>query len=299
MGGGNIYSSPATEYRDKLVVTDGSKYGYTITQPKNGTIYCYLECSLKYNGDKTWTPITYPHLTYTPSTGYVSGTINYNFDVSSNKFLISGTDAIATSLINNKGFLKCYIRGDIFHAYVYSDSEYNNELGEIDEVSGKLCIEGLKTDRREVSFETENVTVIFGPSIMTNSDATLSFCAYSSNYNDTLKYVSFPSWTGQINTANTFTGYDHKGFKYLDIGHSIGLKYNTDRNFYITDLVIRNTDTIVPSETFGPKNITTAFVPSKLIKLYKADSKWAKYTTNFIALEGSKYEDPTAFMDLI
>ena len=133
---------------------------------------------------------------------------------------------------------------------------------------------------------------------MTNSDETLSFCAYSLDYNNALKYVSFPSWTGKINTADIF-GYDHKGFKYLDIGHSIGLEYNTDRNFYITDLVIRNTDTIVPSEVFGPKKITTAFVPSKLIKLYKADSKWASYTTNFIALEGSKYEDPTAFMELI
>lgn len=151
--------------------------------------------------------------------------------------------------------------------------------------------------RGKISFETENVTVIFGPSIMTNSDATLTFSANSSNYRNTLKYVSFPSWTGKINTDGVW--YDHKGFKYLDIGHSIGLEYNTDKNFYITDLVIRNTDTIVPSETIGPKKITTAFVPSKLLKLYKADSKWVGYTTNFIALEGSKYEDPTAFMDLI
>lgn len=148
-----------------------------------------------------------------------------------------------------------------------------------------------------VSFETKNVTVIFGPSIIANSDASLSFKAESSDYANILKYVSFPSWNGTVNTRVVFDGYQHKGFKYLDIGHSVELEYGTNEVFYITDLVIRNTDNMV--QTYGSKKIINAFVPSKLLESYKADSKWAGYTTNFIALEGSKYEDPTAFMDLI
>ena len=281
---------------DKLVVTTGNKYKLNIVNPKNGTIGSYFVGEAIRNSDGTFSAGLTDHSTYVPNTGYDPGIISRSVDKDTGVYTVTGTAASPTSIVDSHGLVRVYCKVNSFENELYKDSLYTDKLSNIEDASGKLFILEINTTENSVDFPTTGVTCIYAPSIQ--KSAALSFYPDDSSYKNTLKYVSFPSWTGQVK-VNEGLFYEHSGFKYFDIGHSTQLSCGDRIIFNITNLIIRNPNSIVDASRHKPKKVINAYVPSSLLSTYQANSVWSGFVTNFIALEGSKYEDPYAFLDEI
>ena len=281
---------------EDIIVTRGDKYTLNVVKPKNGTISSYFVAKSVNNSDGTFSAGLTDHSTYVPDTGYDPGIISRSVDKDTGVYTITGTAASPTSIVDSHGLARVYYKVDTFDYDLYKDSLYTDKLSDIENASGKLLILDINSNRDYIDFETRHVTCIYAPSI--SKYGAINFFPYSSSYNNILKYVSFPSWTGIVR-VNESSSYEHAGFEYFDIGRSTQLQCGFDPTFNITNLIIRNPDSIVDASWHKPKKVVNAYVPSSLLSTYQANSVWSGFVTNFIALEGSKYEDPYAFLDEI
>ena len=280
---------------EDIIVTRGDKYTLNVVKPKNGTISSYFVAKSVNNSDGTFSAGLTDYSTYVPDTGYDPGTISRSVDKDTGVYTITGTAASPTSIVDSHGLVRVYYKVNTFDYELYKDSLYTDKLSDMEDASGKLLILDINSTKDYIDFETKHVTCIYAPSI--SKYKTLNFYPYNSSYNNILKYVSFPSWTGIVR-VNEGSSYEHVGFKYFDIGRSTQLRCGFDHTFNITNLIIRNPDSIVDT-SLQPKKVVNAYVPSSLLSTYQANSVWSGFVTNFIALEGSKYEDPYAFLDEI
>lgn len=254
------------------------------------------------NGDKIKLALT-NYSTYKPS-GYDKGIIFSSFDKNTNTYTITGNYAKPTSFIDSMKFTRIEL-GRYKDKWLVCKYGRNSlipiETSGTEELSGKIFVTdkaiyetlvnyGIKIslDKVSVWMDMSNslpIVNIYGK--ITQNDI-YCFMPYSSS-SLTPSYISIPNSKA---TKCYFCGFS-ENFKYIDVGSSQIISIDKT----VDTLIIRKNDSEIKQS--GLASITNLYVPSAFLDIYKASSAWAKYVTNFIALEGSKYEDPYAFLDEI
>lgn len=284
---------------EDIIVTTGDKYTLKVINPSNATIVSSLVGKIINNSDGTVSAGITDNSTYKPYTGYDPGAISRSFDKDTGVYTVTGTAAKPTSIIDSHGFARFYGKVNYSDIYLYTSDSYSGIYKDLESQSGKIFIAGLYANRGTDSYVTCSVDVyaFFDPC---NIDA---YCGIYTETNDKsiLAYYSMPSYTGNNFKLGHWAGQEtFKNLKYVDCGFAKAFS----RFFYggsaLPTMVIRNIDgKIAPPNSGYFTKVTNLYVPSSLLSAYKADSMWSKHVTNFIALEGSKYEDPYAFLDEI
>ena len=285
---------------EDIIVTAGDKYTLKVINPSNGTITSSLVAKTINNSDGTVSAGITDNSIYKPNTGYDPGTILRSFSKNTGVYTVTGTAASPTSVIDSRGFARMY--GDLSECdmYLYLSDDYNGTSTELERANGKIFIAGLnsKSSGRYIDFSTK-VYAFFDPY---NIDKYNGISVGTSNEEIALAYFSIPNCTN----SNFYFGYWYEKFanlKYADFGFIAKFEEFHWKGSVLQTMIIRNTNSKIdlPSSSnhLGTGKITNLYVPSSLLSSYKADSVWSKYVVNFIALEGSKYEDPYAFLDEI
>lgn len=283
---------------DKLVVTTGDKYTIKVINPSNATITSSLTCKAINNSDGTVSAGITDSSTYNPNIGYDPGIILRSFNKNTGVYTVTGTAASPTSAIDSRGFARVYgvVVGSNLNLHL-SDS-YSGEYTELKKAAGKIFIAGLKDkfDTNYIYFGV-NVYAFFDPY---NTDNYSGICIGSKNKKMALAYFSIPSCT--ISGFNLGYWYEKcENLKYADFGFIEKFGEVHLESSVLQTVIIRNINSKInlPTGYLGAGKIANLYVPSSLLSAYKADSTWSKYVVNFVALEGSKYEDPYAFLNEI
>lgn len=274
----------------EIVVTTGDKYTLKIIQPSKGTITSSLVGKVINNSDGTVSAGVTDNSTYTPYTGYDPGVILRSFDKDSGVFTVTGTGASPTSVVDNKGFARMYMRVSTIPS-LYTDSEFSEYRTNLTNASGKIFIAGLMSSVSYINVGY-NVTAYFDP-IVTTQYAGLGM--FSSSLQGLLEYLSTP----RMNISDTNWYLSNTKLKYFDMGSPINIELLQTPNT-LESLVIRTTDTTLFPDSFSPSGkINNLYVPEAVLSSYQNHTGWKSAIINFVALEGSKYEDPYGFLNEI
>lgn len=281
---------------DKLVVTTGDKYTLKVINPSNAIIASSLVAKTINNSDGTVSAGITDKSTYKPNVGYDPGTILSSFSKDTGVYTVTGTAASPTSVIDSHGFARVYGRCDSISMDLYPSNKYSGKYTNLEDAVGKIFIAGLHQDKgSDTIYLGENVYAFFDPH---NKNTYKGIRRY--NNDGVIAYFSMPNCT----VDRLYFGYTNEKYtnlKYADFGHVAEVKEFHWGGSTLPVVIIRNTNSKVPISTVysGAGKITNLYVPSSLLSAYKADLTWSKCVVNFIALEGSKYEDPYAFLDEI
>lgn len=283
---------------EDIIVTTGDKYTLKVINPSNGTIISSLVAKTINNSDGTVSAGITDNSTYNPNTGYDPGAILRSFSKDTGVYTVTGTAASPTSAIDSRGFARMYGELSGSDMYLYPSDNYSGTRKELENASGKIFIAGLKSKSlgNYIDFSIK-VYAFFDPY---NIDKYNGISVGTSKEEIALAYFSIPNCTSN----RFYFGYWYEEFanlKYADFGFITKVNEFHWKGSVLQTVIIRNTNSKIdlPNVYLGAGKITNLYVPSSLLSAYKADSMWSKYVVNFIALEGSKYEDPYAFLDEI
>lgn len=283
---------------EDIIVTTGDKYTLKVINPSNGTIISSLVAKTINNSDGTVSAGITDNSTYNPDTGYDPGAILRSFSKDTGVYTVTGTAASPTSAIDSRGFARMYGELSGGYMHLYPSDNYSGTYKRLENASGKIFIAGLKSKSLSgyINFSIK-VYAFFDPY---NIDKYNGISVGSSEEEIALAYFSIPNCT----SSKFYFGYWHEEFanlKYADFGFIAKVNEFHWKGSALQTVIIRNTNSKIdlPNGYLGACKITNLYVPSSLLSAYKADSMWSKYVVNFIALEGSKYEDPYAFLDEI
>lgn len=283
---------------EDIIVTTGDKYTLKVINPSNGTITSSLVAKTINNLDGTVSAGITDNSIYNPNTGYDPGAILRSFSKDTGVYTVTGTAASPTSVVDSRGFARVYGRLSSYDMYLYLSNNYNGTYTGLNRASGKIFIAGLK-DKSTGTYLNFSMKVyaFFDPY---NIDKYDGITVGTSTEEIALAYFSIPSCT----SSNFYFGFWNEKFanlKYADFGFIAKFKELHLASSVLQTVIMRNTNSKIdlPTSYLGADKITNLYVPSSLLSAYKADSVWSKHVVNFIALEGSKYEDPYAFLDEI
>ena len=283
---------------EDIIVTTGDKYTLNVVNPSNGTIISSLVAKTINNSDGTVSAGITDNSTYNPTTGYDPGVILRSFSKDTGVYTVTGTAASPTSAIDSRGFARMYGRLSGSDMYLYLSDNYHGTYTELERASGKIFIAGLnsKSSSNYIDFSIK-VYAFFDPY---NIDKYNGISVGTSHEEIALAYFSIPNYT----SSEFYFGFWHEEFanlKYADFGCIAKFKEFHWKGSVLQTVIIRNTNSKIdlPTGYLGAGKITNLYVPSSLLSAYKADSIWSEHVVNFIALEGSKYENPYAFLDEI
>lgn len=283
---------------EDIIVTTGDKYTLKVINPSNGTIISSLVAKTINNSDGTVSAGITDNSIYKPTTGYDPGAILRSFSKNTGVYTVTGTAASPTSVIDSRGFARMYGKLSGSDMYLYLSNNYQGTSTELKKASGKIFIAGLNSNssNRYIDFSIK-VYAFFDPY---NIDKYNGISVGTSKEEIALAYFSIPNCT----RSEFYFGYWYEEFanlKYADFGFIAKIKEFHWKGSVLQTVIIRNTNSKIdlPTGYLGAGKITNLYVPSSLLSAYKADSVWSNYVVNFIALEGSKYEDPYAFLDEI
>lgn len=283
---------------EDIIVTTGDKYTLKVINPSNGTIISSLVAKTINNSDGTVSAGITDNSTYNPNTGYDPGAILRSFSKDTGVYTVTGTAASPTSAIDSRGFARMYgeLSGSVMH--LYPSDNYSGTHKELEKASGKIFIAGLKS-KSSTNYIGLSIKVyaFFDPY---NIDKYNGISVGTSKEEIALAYFSIPNCT----SSRFYFGYWSEEFanlKYADFGFIAKVNEFHWKGSALQTVIIRNTNSKIdlPGSYLGAGKITNLYVPSSLLSAYKADSMWSEHVVNFIALEGSKYEDPYAFLDEI
>lgn len=283
---------------EDIIVTTGDKYTLKVINPSNGTIISSLVAKTINNSDGTVSAGITDNSTYNPNTGYDPGAILRSFSKDTGVYTVTGTAASPTSAIDSRGFARMYGELLVSDMYLYPSDNYSGTRKELENASGKIFIAGLKSKYSSIFIDFSiKVYAFFDPY---NIDKYNGIRVVTSEEEIALAYFSIPNCT----SSRFYFGYLSEEFanlKYADFGFITKVNEFHWKGSVLQTVIIRNTNSKIdlPNRHLGAGKITNLYVPSSLLSAYKADSMWSEHVVNFIALEGSKYEDPYAFLDEI
>jgi len=287
---------------DKIVVTTGDKYTLKVIDPTNGEITSSLQGKAINNSDGTISVGLTDNSTYTPNTGYDPGVILRSFNKDTNLYIVTGTAASPTSVIDDNGFARMYAEISTYSAYLYPLKTYSGEKTDLMSASGKIFIAGSKSTQTSPPsriYFSPNIQVYFDP-VSTNIYGGITPPSDNAG-NEFLEYISLPNFEVNNFAFGCYRAVAFRKLKYADFGFIKGFKEFHLRGVNLETLILRNTESIVPLTDesinfYESVEIKNLYVPSSLLSAYKGGEGWPNFVTNFIALEGSKYEDPYAFI---
>ena len=284
---------------DKLVVTTGDKYTLKVINPSNATITSSLTGKAINNSDGTVSVGITDSSTYNPNTGYDPGIILRSFNKNTGVYTVTGTAASPTSIVDSHGFARMYMSMEGASAFptLYSSNAFSGASVGLPEATGKIFIAGLKSSSEYNINMGNSVTAFFDPIVTTEYHGLVS---YRASEDASLQYLSLPSCSvDSFDFQMSHRNGNSVQIQYMDLGSVLSIKrIYTDKA--VLNIVLRKTDGVVtpPTPNTVSYSITNLYVPSSLISSYKT-SNWKNITTNIVVLEGSKYEDPYAFLNEI
>lgn len=281
---------------EDIIVTTGDKYTLKVINPSNATIVSSLVGKIINNSDGTVSAGITDNSTYKPYTGYDPGIILRSFNKNTGVYTVTGTAANPTSIVDSHGFARFYGKVDYYDMLLYPSDSYSGAAKNLEEQSGKIFIAGLHTNKGSGWIDcSTDVYAFFDPC---NIDTYYGINTGTSE-NKTLAYYSMPNYAGDKFKLGHWSMEKYKGLKYVDCGFAVAFERFMFQGSALPTMIIRNTNNKVSCPSSYFTKVTNLYVPSSLLSAYKADSTWHGHAVNFIALEGSKYEDPYAFLDEI
>lgn len=274
------------------------KYTLKVINPKNATITSSLVAKTINNSDGTVSAVLTDKSTYIPYTGYQPGIILRSIDEDTGVYTVTGSAASPSSIIDSRGFARMYGKFDSSQILLYPSDSYSGTYTELDNATGKIFIAGLKKPdfSEDYVYFSKTIYAFFDPY---NIDA---YGGISSGPNScALAYFSVPNCTVDRFYFGYWGDEKYENLKYADFGYIARFQELHFNNSVLQTMILRNTNSKVSIslDYMSGCKITNLYVPSSLLPTYKADSEWSKCVVKFVALEGSKYEDPYAFLDEI
>ena len=146
IGGGNIYSSPATKY--EFLVNTTNKFTFKVVQSANQIITSTPVGRPVNNSDGTISLALTDTTTISPNTNYIPGTIQRSYDDSTHTYTVTATDAEPIDGLVQDGWSVVYQKQPDDDTF-YSKADYTGTDIYYNKLQGNILIGGMKV----VSFD--------------------------------------------------------------------------------------------------------------------------------------------------
>ena len=283
IGGGNIYSSPATKH--EFLVNTTNKFTFKVVQSANQIIASTPVGRAVNNSDGTISLALTDTTTISPNTNYIPGAVSRSYDDSTHTYSVTATDAEPIDGLVQDGWSVVYQvkpNDSIF----YSKADYTGTSVDNDKLQGNILIGGMKvvsTAENSYNMPMDNKKILkFKNSFLTSAgDYLLRSCSG-------LTSVELPNLTSAGDYLLSFVyGNSSSPINFIDFGHAT--KINSNSIFHYTRVMVFRADTV-------PTNFTSSYlsdpvlyiVPSALVDTYKSKVRSNDYVT---ALEKSPFAD--------
>ena len=283
IGGGNIYSSPATKH--EFLVNTTNKFTFKVVQSANQIITSTPVGRTVNNSDGTVSLALTDTTTISPNTNYIPGAVSRSYDDNTHTYTVTATDAEPIDGLVQDGWSVVYQETPEDSEF-YSKADYTGTSVSDRELQGNILIGGMKVvSTYEYSYSApmrNNNILKFKNSFLTSAGSSLlENCSG-------LTSVELPNLTSAGDSLlELVEGNYSSPINFIDLGH---LTKTFDRSIFLyTRVMVFRADTVPTNFTKSLLSDPVLYiVPSTLVDTYRSKVRSTDYVT---ALEKSPFAD--------